>query len=448
MMGCVIGASLIAKRLGGNSNAQFFAALATITLPMGVLQATSTQNDYLMALWCVCFAEFVLECRSDVFRPRSVLMAGAALGLAILTKVTAVLYLAPFGLWLAVELWRRLSLKAWKPLIGVVIVAGVILAPHSLRNRGLFGTPLGPTAGQELGGLTNEAHSLPILVSNIIRNLGLQLALPVEGFNSGLESLLQKTHAVLGTDMSDPRTTWRGLQFHLVFSNYEDSAGNPLHLVLLVAAVVLVFRSRNAQSAVYLLCLAVGFVAFCWLLKWQPWNSRLNLTLFVLGMPLAAAVWTEQLPRRALSLSSLVLALGAIPYLIANPTRPLLGANSIFLKDRLHQYFTNVPDSLASYEAAARMIHDAACSSVGLASPPEGREYLLWVTNAVYGDRIRIEHVLVKNVSRRLTADFVPCAIVFTYPVQEPDISYRDMAYTRFISTERFSLFLAATAAP
>jgi hypothetical protein len=248
--------------------------------------------------------------------------------------------------------------------------------------------------------------------------------------------------------MSDPRTTWRGLQFHLVFSNYEDSAGNPLHLVLLVAAVVLVFRSRNAQSAVYLLCLAVGFVAFCWLLKWQPWNSRLNLTLFVLGMPLAAAVWTEQLPRRALSLSSLVLALGAIPYLIANPTRPLLGANSIFLKDRLHQYFTNVPDSLASYEAAARMIHDAACSSVGLASPPEGREYLLWVTNAVYGDRIRIEHVLVKNVSRRLTTDFLPCAIVFTYPVQEPDISYRDMAYTRFISTERFSLFLAATAAP
>jgi hypothetical protein len=94
------------------------------------------------------------------------------------------------------------------------------------------------------------------------------------------------------------------------------------------------------------------------------------------------------------------------------------------------------------------MIHDASCTRVGLASPPEGREYLLWVTNAAYGDGIRIEHVLVKNASRRLAADFVPCAIVFTYPIAERNVTFQNGAYAKAIDSERFSLYLPAEPSP
>jgi hypothetical protein len=294
----------------------------------------------------------------------------------------------------------------------------------------------------------NEVRGLPVLASNIVRNLGMQLALPMDGFNAGVDVILEKVHAVIGIDISDARTTWRQSKFQVVFSTYEDSAGNPLHLAFLAVAAVLFVGSNRTRSAVYALCLIFGFLLFCWLLKWQPWNSRLILPSFILGMPLAAVAWSDHMPGRKALLPGLILAMGAIPYLILNPTRPVVGADSVFLKDRLHQYFTNVPDSLATYEAAASMIHESGCTRVGLAIPPEGREYLTWVTNAAYGNQLEIEHVLVKNVSRRLRKDFDPCAIIVTYPVQESTMTYQDRAYERRIDTERFSLFVAAGSAP
>jgi hypothetical protein len=447
MLGCVIGTTLITKQLGGDSRAQMLAGIATMTLPMVVLQATSTQNDLVMALWCVCFTALALEAMVASPGWRQILLMGASLGLAILTKVTAMVYLAPIGGWLALELLRRSGVRAWKALAAILCLAAVITAPQALRNYQLFGTPLGPTTGQEVEGL-NEIRSLPVLASNIVRNLGMQLALPMEGFNAGLDGILQKVHAVIGIDISDARTTWRQSKFQVVFSTYEDSAGNPLHLAFLAVGALLLIGCTSTRSAVYALCLIFGFVLFCWLLKWQPWNSRLILPFLILALPLAAVAWSDRLPGRKSLLPGLILALGAIPYVILNPTRPVVGADSIFLKDRLQQYFTNVPDSLATYEAAASMIHASGCTRVGLAIPPEGREYLTWVTNAAYGNHLALEHVLVKNVSRRLGTDFDPCAIIVTYPVQESKMTYQDREYERRIDTERFSLFLVASSTP
>ena len=55
MTGSVLGVSLMAKQLGGNRTTQIFAALLAFTLPMGILQASSAQNDYVAAFWCVLF---------------------------------------------------------------------------------------------------------------------------------------------------------------------------------------------------------------------------------------------------------------------------------------------------------------------------------------------------------------------------------------------------------
>lgn len=447
MLGCVIGATLIAKHLGGDMSAQVLAGVATVTLPMVILEATSTQNDLVMALWCVCFTALACEGTGAGPSGRQFLLLGASLGLAILTKVTAALFLAPAGGWLAFELVRRSGVKAWRPLAVVLCVAAIITAPQAIRNYQLFGTPLGPTIGQEVEGL-NEVHGLPVLASNIVRNLGMQLALPVDAFNVGLDGVLQKVHAVIGIDISDPRTTWRQSQFQVAFSTYEDSAGNPLHLAFLTLAAVLLIGTKRTRATIYALCLILGFLLFCWLLKWQPWNSRLILPSFILGMPLAAVAWRDRLPARKSLLPMLTLAVGAIPYLILNPTRPVVGADSIFLKDRLDQYFTNVPDNIASYKAAASMLHGSGCTRVGLEIPPEGREYLTWVTNAAYGNHLQIEHILVKNVSRELSAEFEPCAIIVTSPVQESRMIYQDREYDRRIDTERFSLFVVASPTP
>ncbi|MHC5831404.1 MAG: glycosyltransferase family 39 protein, partial [Nostoc sp.] len=58
MIGCIIGVSLIARQLGADLRGQVFSAVVTATIPMGILQASSTQNDYVIAFWVVCLAYY------------------------------------------------------------------------------------------------------------------------------------------------------------------------------------------------------------------------------------------------------------------------------------------------------------------------------------------------------------------------------------------------------
>jgi 4-amino-4-deoxy-L-arabinose transferase-like glycosyltransferase len=58
MLSSLIGISLITKELGGNKTAQVISSLFCITLPMGILQSTSTQTDYVASLWIVIMVYF------------------------------------------------------------------------------------------------------------------------------------------------------------------------------------------------------------------------------------------------------------------------------------------------------------------------------------------------------------------------------------------------------
>ena len=61
MFGSVIAASLVASRLGAGQKGQLFAGMFAVTLPMGVLQSSSTQTDYVAAFLGICFAYFVIS---------------------------------------------------------------------------------------------------------------------------------------------------------------------------------------------------------------------------------------------------------------------------------------------------------------------------------------------------------------------------------------------------
>ena len=53
MVGSIIGVSLLAQRLGAAGAGQVLASVVAATLPMGMLQASSTQNDYVVTFWLV-----------------------------------------------------------------------------------------------------------------------------------------------------------------------------------------------------------------------------------------------------------------------------------------------------------------------------------------------------------------------------------------------------------
>jgi hypothetical protein len=323
--GCIAGASLLARQLGGDARAQVVAAVCAATLPMALLQATGTQNDLATAFWVTCFASLVLDtarrardARERVSVARA-LLVGASVGLAVLTKPTAYLFAFPFVVWLGAALLAAAPRAAWASAL-LVAAAGVALnLGHWVRNAAVSGTPIGPGREGDRGQFSYamERHDAAALASNTLRNIALHAGTPAERVNRTLDGVVRRAHDALGVDPSDPRTTWMALRFHVTGpSRHEDAAGNPLHLLLAAAAVAALVGGRRCVARrvwAYAAALAAGGSLFVVVLKWQPWGSRLQLPLFVLAAPLIAVALARVPAPRASRLTAGVLLAAATP---------------------------------------------------------------------------------------------------------------------------------------
>lgn len=425
MVGSIIGVSAIAKQLGAKQRGQILAVVFCATIPMGILQASSTQNDYAISLWLVCLAYFTLITVQEGAKLSNVLKIGASLGLAILTKGTAYLYALPFCLWLGLWGIKNLRWQIWKP---ILIVAGIVLAinlGHYWRNFLLFSSPLG--ASEETMG---SSLSIPILISNVTRNLSLHadiirnlhlqfIITPTTGLT---EKAIKLLHGVLGLDVSDPRTTSPvGAKFHVPgLSLHEDTAGNPLHLLLILFALILLFINnkfkKEANIYIYSFAVLSGFLLFCFLLTWSPWRSRLHLPIFVLFSAFVGVVLTKSLNSKITNVLAVILLVLSQTWVLHNDIRPLSGSNSIFSTPRIQQYFMSKPYLENSYLEAAKVIKSHHCYDIGLLDRIS-YEYPLFILLQNSERATNIKHINVKNESERLlpafsNRQFQPCAII------------------------------------
>jgi len=53
MIICLVGVSQVARYLGANRRGQLLSVVFTVSLPMGIAQATSTMTDYVVAMWMI-----------------------------------------------------------------------------------------------------------------------------------------------------------------------------------------------------------------------------------------------------------------------------------------------------------------------------------------------------------------------------------------------------------
>src|SRR5439155_13038577 len=156
------------------------------------------------------------------------LLAGGAVGLALLTKGTSWILLAPFIIWLAVDMVRRHRRAALVPLAAAALIAVSLNAPHAYRNVETFGNPF----GNEQKIYLNDEFGLGVLASNASRNAALEVS------GSADEGAVRRLHNLLGLDPDDPNTTFMGDRFKPDFNVLEDAAPNPLQLLLVVVAIL------------------------------------------------------------------------------------------------------------------------------------------------------------------------------------------------------------------
>lgn len=407
MVGSVAGVSLIAARLGAGPLGQSLAAVSCATLPMGILQSTSAQNDYVTALWLVCLAWCVIELasRPAAKHPERLTYAlAAALGLAILTKATAYLFAAPLVVWFVVHVLRTRPAQWWRYAAAIASITIALNLGHSIRNYRVFGSPLGPK--DEVSLYTNETMGPSRLASNGLRNLALHANVAPNALQKPVTNTVASLVRSLGVDPHDPATTLSGTYFGVEDQpNHEDGAGNGLHLVAILVALFVVFTARGpnrASSWGLIIVVVAGALLFCGYLKWQPWNSRLQLPLFILAAPLIGAAFDG---KRLIARSTIAIFLvaGIFP-LLFNFSRPLVGPNSILRLARNDIFYLTRWDVREGHMQLADYARRRGCLRIGMMIGPNEWEYPLWamLNEARVDGPYKFDHVNVTNATKNL----------------------------------------------
>ncbi|MDT9196871.1 glycosyltransferase family 39 protein [Limnospira fusiformis KN01] len=463
MVGSIVGISLVAKQLGGGLRSQVFSAVFCATIPMGILQASSTQTDYVGAFWMVTFVYYTLLSIQDKKRVSYPLAIGASLGLAVLTKGTAYFYLFPFGLWFGLVSIQQCGWKVSRHFIVIGVIALAINLGHFQRNYEVFGSILGTSGDYKL-----EIFSIPILISNTIRNIALHFSTFSRDINLLLIKIIAAVHKFIEVDINDPRTTFppgQNFDVHTLI-NHEDLAGNTIHIVLFMClSILFIIKSHKFTKphryylAIYMLSIIVSFLLFCSLIAWSPWRSRLHLPIFVLSSAFIGVMMDKLLQPKIANSVAIIMIIASGFFLMFNESRPLIFNSKIFLENQVNnlwnlsrqdQYFINIPELQAPYSQSVDFVLTENCTDVGLIIGGDTWEYPFWVLFKQKSDRpITLRHIMIDNESAIKAnisphQDFSPCAIIASgvAEMNNPEIIIDQQVYQPQWSKEMVTVFL------
>jgi hypothetical protein len=415
--GTVVAVVEIARLLGAGSPGRSRIALWLATTPVVILEATSTQNDLLAALWIAIAATFALR---EVVAPspgwQSAIWFGAAIGLAIGTKGTAIPLAIPLVVLFAAAKVPvlRLPAIAGQMALALIVMVGLNIGP-ALRNLAVFDSPFGPASVRTA--LRPAQGFLPI-VSNAITNASLAVGTPWDWWNRGLETAIASAHRSAGLDLASLYPYFGGFRI-VPWSTHEDLAGNPIHWLVGCVGLALLasgWRGLTKAERAAGLSLIAMLLVFAATVRWQPYNNRLATPIFVLVSPILIRLVDRRFPRAsALALVGAVLL--AVPPLFVNASRPLvspgaigwsaLSARSVFLTDRGHQYFVNQPGKEAPYQAVMTTLDRIGCRRVALKTGYDSWEYPLWALG-----RSRNLGFEPYQADRTMISDSGPCATI------------------------------------
>ena len=434
--GSVVGVSLIAERLGANRREQIFAALVCATIPEGLLEASGAMNTFVVTFWIVATVYFMLLWREEQSWPVLVMIGGSA-GLAILTKGSAYVYLPPIMLacWLSGP--PSSGWKLLKCVPAVTIIIALVNVGAFTRNLDLTGSPLGlpfRDGGPRLHWM-NDNFSPVATVANVIRNVTLHLGTPFGFLNRMGESAVRSMLQFMGQDPDDPTHTWlSGLGFRWpMMSRNEIFAGNLLHALLIAAAMaILLIRLRDRRwrgVQIYVLGPIGAFILFSALMRYQIWEARHHLPLFVLMAAALGLLVPRLLGQRMTVATAMLLVVTALPFAAANNLRSLVpaGAASIETRSRNDLYFADQHFDRASInEALVARVNESSCRTIGIdahvgrpaatlvKSVPSFFVYPILAMLDRTGPGRTFQYVDVQNLSRRFmpASPYRPCLVI------------------------------------
>ena len=453
-VGSILVASAIANALGVEKRGQVLAAAFAASTPMAILQATSTQNDLVVGYWLLCLVYMMVTTRSSAgLSLETSLYIGLATGLGMLTKGTFYPIAFPFLIWLVYWVWKQQGLGGFKKLVVMGMIPVVLNLGFWLRNIATYGTPLGPldSIQHRVGSIFHVGE----IFMNLLKNVLLNFATPWNGINQTLVQGVRQLEQYIGSP--------EGSSFDLLWAwNYEDLAGNPLHLLLIMGSGLFFMRYLRRMDTSFrrqyiALCIA-SFISFSMFIAVDPFNVRLQLGGVLLWAPVVGMVFSQPQFRLPGVLLSNVLILLMVPWVILNTTRPLVGVGSdyeglrlpmfdtlgrtrvgsIFFADRMDILYANYSSWQDEHEILAAEIMQSGCTEVGLRIDSHDPEYLFWYQLRAPQSGYTLRSVLFEErLERYIQEDFKPCAIICTVCSNRDELFGLDF-HGRYGDTELF----------
>jgi hypothetical protein len=434
----VVAVSEIARLLGASRSVQIAASVICVTLPSGILVATSTENDYFAAAIGMCLLVIILGWNGTSHFWRLGVLLGGAAGLAYMAKGTVLAMIGPAAAFFLV--WRlfftdlrpqrsRILRRSLTLVATGAIAAGIVAGPFVGQNISLFGRPTGPVTASTL-----STHLTPAAATaNIIRSTAANFMIgngrsgfgtevskvvldPLHSLFNGLGIKPNDSNYVLGTDsaaflVSD----------YTIRDRSPDFGANPIQVVLigvtLVALAVLALMRRPQIRLPLLMAvgLILGFLLFTGTARWSVFNVRYQIPLLVAWSPLIA-IALSRLHVVLLNVALVIVTISCYPQLFNNVEKPFIHVS--YPPGSVQPYFLDSPAQAllktraVPYEVVGHTMAESACHKIAL---PNWIlvEYPLWVGlhNARWHGTI--QDIDVGNVTARFeSSSFRPCAFI------------------------------------
>jgi len=404
---CLVVVGAIAKQLKASNGVAMLAVFFAATIPIGIAESTTTQNEWLMSLWVLLMAYLWLSYNSGRFTFRLVALAsGGLIFCAAATKQQSLAFTTVFLAVLLVTVLFRQGF--WRFLVMAttgVIGASLALAPQFIRNYLSFGSVLSDPVMLEI--MTDQragiSRSIPAdLVVHALFNVPVPHFIPVEQLgNILLGPFGQSTRSVFSSWGLDRYLPFPGLQVH------EDSAASPITFFLgLVALIWLLWKYRDAVRRTYAAASLTLYFAVFVVVSANIGSNRYLLTAMLMSsVPLA--IWLHALGSRVLVPVTVATAIYASVFVLFLEYRPILPNFEVFTTSREDLYFKARPELLAAYQGFADTVNaqrSGTPPTIGLFQGYDDWEYPLWVlSEAPWG--AKIVHLGVLQSGLRISLD-------------------------------------------
>lgn len=441
---CAVLVDAIAGKLSCDRFFRFLAALLYMSMPIAYAEALTTQVDNFAAIWLLFFVYCLLDytdktksLRFDESTVRGVCTMGLCVAWGYLAKPSVCVGMVVFALWLLIVCIKRRD-RMWdmvRLFLCALPCVALPMTPEILRNFKTFDAYASPSAGAaQLVGTLQPAY----LFVNLLKNLSFNMPTPlVKNGHIIFAQIAVKAAAFLGVELNAVSISENGREYgiHEAGEYGCDTAVNPIVLWLFLFCVLwTILRIGKTKwekcGRGYFLAATFSFLAFCTVLRWEPFVSRYMISYLALLCPMIASqiqCGADGVRGRPLRWG----VAGIVSLLCVVEILSLSRHHFEIWKDhariRPYGYFAARWEQGAVYSPIVDAIHSKGYESVGLyLLKSDDFEYPFWAML----DGCRLEHIQVKNESA-VYADtaFVPDCIIWFGNLPEEGVEINGKTY-------------------